>query len=512
MSGGGLRHHGGVRGGDTPHLSLQFEGRFGRIFRALPHAKFSPDALKKLGAAMTSPREDKPTPETEVDGEENQGISAGYTYLGQFIDHDLTFDPASSLMQQDDPEALVDFRTPRFDLDNVYGRGPDDQPYMYESDGLHLQLGRPLTGNPGDPNTRDLPRHASLKGGPARALIGDPRNDENVIVSQLQGIMLRFHNRMVDQNPGMSLADVQRLVRWHYQYVVLHDFLPTIVGQDMVFSILPYLKSGRPILTDPPRLAFYKWRNTPFIPVEFSVAAYRFGHSMVRPIYRLNTTLGKNPPPGDDPANGRLDIFDKAGDDKSLTGFREFPSVWAIDWSLYFDMGNAAPQLGVTRLQRAYKIDTSLVNPLGDLPKSIASDPPPSLAERNLLRGFRMGLPSGQDVARAMGVTPLPDAKLMVGKATSDDPPVAKSIADISPEFAGKAPLWYYILAEAQQQFDGHNETPIRLGAVGGRIVAETIIGLMLGDSHSFLSQDPAWTPAKKQFGMSDLIRTAIGG
>jgi hypothetical protein len=232
---------------------------------------------------------------------------------------------------------------------------------------------------------------------------------------------------------------------------------------------------------------------------------------MVRPLYRLNTTLGKNPPPADDPANGRIAIFDPAGDDKSLTGFREFPSVWAIDWSLFFDMGNNPPQLGVDRLQRAYKIDTSLVTPLGALPRSVVADPPPSLAQRNLLRGLRMGLPSGQDVARAMGVEPLPDEKLMVGKATSDDKPVAKSVVDISPEFKGKAPLWYYVLAEAQQQFDGNNATPIRLGAVGGRIVAETIIGLMLGDSHSFLSQDPAWTPARPSFRMADLIGMAIG-
>lgn len=92
-----------------------------------------------------------------MDDEENQGINAGYTYLGQFIDHDLTFDPASSLQKQDDPDALVDFRTPRFDLDNIYGRGPDDQPYLYEEDGRLLQLGRPLTGNSQDRDTRDVP-------------------------------------------------------------------------------------------------------------------------------------------------------------------------------------------------------------------------------------------------------------------------------------------------------------------------------------------------------------------
>jgi hypothetical protein len=505
------RHHGGVRGADSPRQSLQFEGRFGRLFRTLPAATFSPDALTALAAAMTSPAEKSPTPETEIDSEENQGINAGYTYLGQFIDHDLTFDPASSLVKQNDPEALTDFRTPRFDLDNLYGRGPDDQPYLYEADALHLQLGRPLTGNPHDKNTFDLPRHTSTKGGAARALIGDPRNDENVIVSQLQGTMIRFHNKMVDKHKGTELKEIQRIVRWHYQWVILQDFLPTVAGKDMVHSVLPHLKSGKSMLVDKPNLQFYKFRHAPFIPIEFTVAAYRFGHSMIRPIYRLNPTLGKNPPPKNDPVNGRQMIFDPAGDDLSLTGFREFPSVWAIDWSLFFDMGNNAPSTGVTRLQKAYKIDTSLVNPLGSLPASVATHPS-SLAARNLLRGLRMGLPSGQDVARAMGHAPLTDDHLMIGKATSDDPPVEKSIVDLPKfghQFTDKAPLWYYVLAEAQQQFK-KNDTPIHLGEVGGRIVVETMVGLMLGDSHSFLSQNPNWTPDKTPFHMSDLIKIAI--
>src|SRR5262249_53274304 len=160
-----------------------------------------------------------PTPETERDDEENSGpdpshpiIAAGYTYLGQFIDHDLTFDPVSSLQRENDPNALVDFRTPRFDLDCVYGRGPDDQPYLYQHDGVRMPLGRPLPGNNDDPNTRDVPRN-SPDAGPKRALIGDPRNDENVIVSQLQGVFLRFHNRVAEvlhaTGPG-DFATVQR--------------------------------------------------------------------------------------------------------------------------------------------------------------------------------------------------------------------------------------------------------------------------------------------------------------
>src|SRR5207248_11007383 len=150
-----------VRGANHAPRSPEFEGRFGRMFRTLPPAHHDEQALRDLADKMTSPPEDTPTPETQPDAEENDGnpgIAAGYTYLGQFIDHDLTFDPASSLQRQNDPDALIDFRTPRFDLDCIYGRGPADQPYLYRNDGIHMLLGRQVTGSAFDPNTRDLPR------------------------------------------------------------------------------------------------------------------------------------------------------------------------------------------------------------------------------------------------------------------------------------------------------------------------------------------------------------------
>src|SRR5207253_4693639 len=210
-------HGGGVRGDNSVPRSSQFEGRFGRMFRSLPSAEWPKEALLNHANAMTSPPEhletDPKVPTAAFedltkrihDDEENAGIAAGYTYLGQFIDHDITFDPASSLQKQNDPDALIDFRTPAFDLDNVYGRGPDDQPYMYDG-GNSFLLGAPLQG--GDPNAKDLPRNNA---NPKRALIGDPRNDENTIVSQLQGLFLRFHNRTLADNPGLSFAEVQRL-------------------------------------------------------------------------------------------------------------------------------------------------------------------------------------------------------------------------------------------------------------------------------------------------------------
>src|SRR5436309_5718974 len=203
-------HGGGVRGDNSVPRSSQFEGRFGRMFRTLPSAEWPKHALVKLGDAMTSPPEhldtDKNAPTAAFedstkriqDDEENASISAGYTYLGQFIDHDITFDPASSLQQQNDPDALVDFRTPRLDLDSVYGRGPDDQPYMY--DGKKFRLGRSLFELDQPTHVRDLPRFNDPNdpNGAKRALIGDKRNDENVIVSQLHAAMLQFHNKLVD--------------------------------------------------------------------------------------------------------------------------------------------------------------------------------------------------------------------------------------------------------------------------------------------------------------------------
>src|SRR5690348_3237028 len=191
----GFSHHGKpLRGLMSTAKSPSFQGRFGRMFRSLPAATYgktdaeSRAALMELGTAMTSSFD---PPKDGFDAEES-GIPALYTYFGQFIDHDITFDPMTTLIQHSDPDALTDFRTPALDLDNVYGRGPGDQPYIYDGD-LRFLLGDEL-----DNGANDLPRNSAK---PRRALIGDPRNDENSIVSQLQGLMLRFHNRVVDDNP-----------------------------------------------------------------------------------------------------------------------------------------------------------------------------------------------------------------------------------------------------------------------------------------------------------------------
>ncbi len=500
-----IRSHGGVRGANLSRASSLFEGPFGRMFRALPPADFGVDdaaTLKALAALadMMTAKKDPADPKDGADNEES-GIPAAYTYFGQFVDHDLTFDPASSLQKQNDPDALVDYRTPRFDLDNVYGRGPDDQPYLYE-DGRKFILGAPLAGAAANPRARDLPRSTA---DPRRAIIGDPRNDENVIVSQLQGLFHRFHNKIADDHPEWDFVRVQREVRFHYQWVVLNDFLPTIVSHHVLHRVLPHLGKKTNVVADPPRLEFYRARNDAFMPLEFAAAAYRFGHSMVRPGYRLSETIGP------------LAIF-SMDPSKALTGFRVLPSTWAIDWNLFIDLEPRDPA-DTTRTQLAYKLDTALVNPLANLPFVTN---PSMLALRNLERGWRMRLPSGQDVARAMGIKPLEDSEIKLGKFTGDPDDILGTIDQIDPAFKGNCPLWTYVLAETAETLvkirttkGEQSVTTRRLGPVGGRIVAETFAGLLLGDSSSYLSQNPLWTPplaSNGVFGLRELIKTSLQG
>jgi len=272
---------------------------------------------------------------------------------------------------------------------------------------------------------------------------------------------------------------------------------------------------------DPPKLAFYHFKNEPFMPLEFSAAAYRFGHSMVRPGYRLNDAIGPFPifPFSDDP-NGT-----------ALTGFDHFPHDWAIDWGRFIDLeprpfgdANDASNPGnPNRTQLAYKIDTSIVNPLGGLPPRVASNPPASLASRNLIRGWRMRLPTGQSVARAMGVTPLEDDEILIGKFTGEAGDILGNIVAVAgAPFKGNCPLWTYVLAETHEVTtvvntrDGEQSIKTRqLGKVGGRIVAETFVGLLAGDTSSFLNQDPLWQPSEAVngvFGLREFIALAISG
>lgn len=397
-------------------------------------------------------------PANECRNPDNPEIPAGFTFLGQFLDHDVTFDPTSSLERQVDPESISNYRTPAFELDSVYGSGPAASPHLYDQ----RQPGKLLVDAGFE---RDVPRNSQ-----GIALVGDPRNDENLVVSQLHLAFVKFHNAMLDHvrstgidDPDHAFESARRLVRWHYQWVIIHDYLPRTVGWDLLRQALR-------------RRRFYTWRHEPFIPIELSAAAYRFGHSQVRPGYTANGSFS-------------APIFDatldpSAPDPDDLRGGKRAPRRF-VEWEHFFELG------GTT--QPSKRIDTTLSPPLFALPfvPENVQHEPRSLAQRNLLRQVSFGLPSGQSIARMMRVDPL----------------VAGDLSDLPPDLARSTPLWFYVLREAQLQCAGR-----RLGWVGGRIVAEVFVGLIQGDPMSYLHQDPRWVPTLppgRAFAMTDLLKFA---
>lgn len=498
-----MGYHGAYYTDVIPYCSRYYtQGKFGRMFANLP--PFAADtikvrnALKDMGkekGIMDAQDDLTKTPVqliTELDAQvhnpNSPTMTAGMTFLGQFIDHDITFDPTSSLERQVDPELISNFRTPTLALDNVYGSGPGASPHLYNTkDGFGgiTFLIEPLNVNGKDGVHKfDLPRNSINT-----ALIGDPRNDENLIVSQIHVVFLRFHNRLVDhlhvkdpgKSPSVLFREAQELVRWHYQWIILHEFLPLLCGQEVVNNIMV---NGR---------QYYHWQNEPYIPVEFSVAAYRFGHSQVRPSYRANFGITSNPLPlvpffamifdhTVDPASP--DPNDLRGGTRAARRF--------IDWHTFFNL-----QDGSTRPNKL--IDTKLSSALFNL-LGVTAGEPVSLAQRNLLRGLTFSLPSGQRVAMAMGIEPLA-------------PEMFDELKGYKTNFEHSTPLWYYILKEAEVL-----NTGVTLGPTGARIVAEVLIGLMEGDNTSFISQNPLWKPVLpcfeayrngKDFKMSDLIKIA---
>lgn len=431
-----MKHHGitRLRGLDTEHHE---EGRFGRLF---PSAKpFQPpdSYLIDLGKSMVE----------TGDPAGDSAIPAGFTFLGQFIAHDITFDTTSAFGRRNDPAAIKDFRTPGLDLDCVYGSGPEACPYLYDAD----DKAKLLIGTDSSPH--DLPRNRQ-----SVALIGDPRNDVTLVTSQIQSLFLHFHNKVVDHLRAAGVPEAElfdeahRLTIWHYQWIVVHEFLPLIVGRATVSDVL---ERGRRI---------YRYDNHPFIPVEFAVAAYRYGHSQIRSVYKVNDKLVA------------AHIFTDLG------AFHEVPPDHRVDWRNFFHLDPDHPP------QASRKINTLIAEEMHHLPFVPEDDEDlKSLAVRNLLRGKALGLPSGQAVASAIGAAPLPDSDL--------------GLAD-------QAPLWYYVLKEAEVANDGES-----LGETGGRIVAEVFVGFLeSSDSESYLRAEPGWQPVLPSarpgtFTMADVVR-----
>lgn len=454
------------------------EDRFGRMFPELPPFAAPSDrlaaALLEIGKPggildakdnlAAGPAALIVDPTLNTNNLNNDQHTAGATFVGQFIDHDLTFDLTSRLGVPTAPESTPNVRDPAFDLDSVYGDGPRANPELYEAPGRgrHPTKFRIESGG----LFEDLPRSGNT------AVIADPRNDENLIIAGLQAAFLLFHNKVVDllaghsvnpadnrgdrNDPAVLFRRARRLTTWHYQWIVLHEILPQFIGQSRVDDILRN------------RRKFFRPRRTQ-IPVEFQGAAYRFGHSMVRPSYRANFTSL----PGNQPFFGI--IFDSAQinrpDPDDLRGGFRAPRRF-IGWPTFFDFGD-----GNVRPNKL--IDIKLSTPLFDLPlAAIASgDPPTSLPQRNLLRHVTWLIPSGQAIAKAMNVQAL----------SGDD---LAELKDFGNDLHLSTPLWYYVLKEAQLVEQG-----LRLGPVGGRIVGEVFIGLLQLDRDSFLADEPRWRP-----------------
>jgi hypothetical protein len=469
-------------------------------------------ALNDLGAKMI---EQQPPPDLR-----NSPIPPVYTYWGQFLDHDLTAatdrdvpisivgTPLPPLDPDEVRGLLKNFRNPSLNLDSVYGDGPfappvpDKVAVPYQTgDRAKLQLGA-LTPvelgvriPPVDDLARDLPR-ATVNGVERVALIGDGRNDENLIVAQLHLAFLRFHNAAVDwvrvheperTGVGEVFLRARDLTRWAYQWITVHDFLATVTLPGTVDTVLG---------NDDRDLLGLASRERPYMPLEFSVAAYRFGHSMVRGSYDWNRNFGR---PGNNTQTEatfeQMFLFTGRG---GLAGAPSLPSNWPAEWDRLVDKNS----LFDNRFAR--RIDTHLAHPLSAMVNQIDPETPEHplppvpvqdllkhLARRNLLRGYRLGLPTGQAVAEALGVAVLTETDLTTSFPPGGPPPVDPEIVTLLRDnhLLDRMPLWYYVLLESQIKAQGNT-----LGAVGSRIVVETIIGQIRHDRTSYLNQG-GWSP-----------------
>lgn len=443
--------------------------------------------LQELGKAMV---------EESDDGAGNSTIPPIYTYWGQFIDHDITAGtdrPGTQAMSRwtadildtsfapvapkavIGKEGLFNLRQPFLDLDSLYGGGPEDPDTIVEqifqkdvpgsgsaANDPRLALGA-ISGSASivpeaylpDPHLRDLPRRADRT-----PRIGDERNDENTIVSQFHTAMLRFHNAVVDflettRGTTPTFEEAAQIVRWHYQWLIVNDYLRTICMPRVVDELLA---------SD---THFFSQHGEVFMPLEFSVAVFRFGHSMVRATYDFNSTF---------PAASFPLLFTFTGSG-GLGGSSQLPNIWVIDWRRFTDKTAANQQ------RFARKIDTNLALPLTNLP-SEGSGLVKHLAQRNLLRSYLLSVPTAQFVAEQMGLPVLPETALV----PSDKPALQAVLNAENGLLKDHTPLWYYILREAEVHADGNS-----LGGLGSYLVAGTLIGLLRADPTSYLNQ--GWSP-----------------
>lgn len=392
-------------------------------------------------------------------------LPSAYVYLGQFVDHDITHDVTPLSEAEIDPNRLHNFRTPRLDLDSLYGAGTKDQPYLYEPGTGKFRIGA-VDGTA----FRDLPRHKGT------ALIGDPRNDENIIVAQLHLAFLLAHNVLVDEAAAQGMPKpfdaARQSLRRLYQWVVWKDYLRRICRPEVHADALR-LKTG----TGAIRIwqagyeDVFDWKVNPFMPLEFSVAAYRFGHTLVRGGYQTNVGNGVGSTNGfltfalPDPTN--------PADKGDLRGGRPLSKNRVIQWDWFLQM--ASSQGGFPQVARAF--DPLLVEALRRMPEDSEKPSDPgrilnALAARNLVRGVRMQLPAASAVTARLGLPHLTE------------------------RVDGDEALWFYVLREAQSAEDAGGGGQ-RLGLLGSILVASTFAGLLKGDPLSFINIAPEWTPGE---------------
>jgi hypothetical protein len=433
---------------------------------------------------------------------QNAGVTrvpSGYVYFGQFIDHDVTKDNRYLADATPSERETRNFRTARLDLESLYGATPASVPCIYEEDRERLRLGWTLevqdrTGRPIRSSLDDLPRINDGTELDGTAIVIDPRNDENLIVAQLHVLFIKFHNRVVrlfkdgdlPETPSESLfQQARRFVTWHYQWIVLNDFLPAIVRRAVLDDIVK--PKSTPRLYD----YWYSRADAPVsLPVEFSVAAFRFCHSMIREGYDLNRHVGGV-------ASTEIIRMTKRGGGIA----KRLPANYVIDWSSFF---GSLPG----RVNHAQLIDPFITEMLYDLPKqseeafrfqsSLRMLPPdpslrmiPPLPETTLKRGSAIRLPCGEEFASKFGLDVLNPSQLFPGYEEFYERALNR-----------RTPLWYYILQEAAAEKPEPARAPShlptqKLGTIGSRIVAETLYQLLTADSQSFLYAAPAWTPPR---------------
>jgi len=443
------------------------------------------------------------------------GIPAGFTYLGQFVDHDLTFDKTQVMLGEAvSPADLLQGRSPSLDLDSLYGAGPlDEASARFYADDRHLKTGR--TNRSGPDQARDgfdLPRGAGTnRRSKRRAVIPDPRNDENLAVAQTQLAMMRFHNRVVDKLPASTPAAARfsrarRGVVKHYQWMIRHDYLPRICRASVLNDVFD--RGGRKVFEVDAAAT-----DVPTMPIEFSVAAFRIGHSMIRSTYSWNRRFSDG--------GGSLDLlFLFSGTSGDLGGAMRLPNNWICDFHRLYPFAELGrddldPPSGQRNL--AMRIDTRLVDPLKNLPTGSFGGPGvpfddrrANLAFRNLMRANMVKLATGQQMAelmreRGVKVTSLTRAQILEGRNGAQLDGLTSAEKDA---LVVRTPLWFYVLREAEFNRG-------KLDGVGARIIAETFHRAMEGSSSSIVRDAdwrPTFAPDRNTFRMIDLLLFAFEG